>query len=766
MEVALEEEYPEQAAKYRELLDQQSYTAAAALLSTLIPDLFHRGQTRTFLALFNRLPPAEQESDLELMCAAGDAWRLHNDWEAAVLCYQRAQHLAEARDDRAFLGRALSRRALVCWLRGDVEGALLFYRRAQEALPPAHDGDGTWKELRSGYALALSSLGQLNEAEQLLQDQLRDCQRCADTAGQCIMLHNLGMMIYLRRGDFQRAESVLREALHLAEKNQLRFCEAYVLNSLAYTLNWQCRPDESLGLSSRAQSIGEALGTPNIMAFACINRALSLLEQSDIEAAGLACEQARTLLRSTHSSPLSCDVLLVQAQLQQKQCPSRALDIAQTALATARLHHDQWMVGLCLLQLIEIELELREFEKVRDALVEALAVFEHYTDRYHTVRCHLLAARSAYVQEHWSELEQHLRPLMTDLNRYPFLASKTVHALTNLLPAIIRHDPESGASLIKPAATWGKAFAPLARAMLDDPRPQVRLWVVRVLAQHDDVWSWEILAEHKESLLSIRTVVQTALQRAQHHPLPDLELRCLGQLSVRQGGVLIANDRWVSLHAQIILVYLVLHGSATRDELIELLWPGEDPEKASSRLRSTIRLLRKALCPPWRSSTEYILYQNERYLLTPTIRVTSDGQQFRQMIWQARLAPENTRPYICKQALNFYGGEFLPGCYNDWVIEQREQFATEMLWAREEHTYWLLNNGRTAEAETEARAIIDVDPFRERAWRFLLRSLLQQQRTVEAVKVYQRLATLLHDELGIEPSPETRRLVADVLASH
>lgn len=73
------------------------------------------------------------------MCAAGDAWRLHNDWEAAVLCYQRVQHLAEARDDRAFLGRALSRRALVCWLRGDAEGALLFYRQAQEALPPAND---------------------------------------------------------------------------------------------------------------------------------------------------------------------------------------------------------------------------------------------------------------------------------------------------------------------------------------------------------------------------------------------------------------------------------------------------------------------------------------------------------------------------------------------------------------------------------------------------------------------------------------------------
>lgn len=49
MEVALEEEYPEQAAKCRELLDQQSYTAAAALLSTLIPDLFHRGKRARFL---------------------------------------------------------------------------------------------------------------------------------------------------------------------------------------------------------------------------------------------------------------------------------------------------------------------------------------------------------------------------------------------------------------------------------------------------------------------------------------------------------------------------------------------------------------------------------------------------------------------------------------------------------------------------------------------------------------------------------------------
>ena len=156
------------------------------------------------------------------------------------------------------------------------------------------------------------------------------------------------------------------------------------------------------------------------------------------------------------------------------------------------------------------------------------------------------------------------------------------------------------------------------------------------------------------------------------------------------------------------------------------------------------------------------MYQNERYLLTPTIRVTSDVQQFQQSIRQARHAPKHAQPYAYVQALNYYRGAFLPGCYNAWVIEQREQLAAEMLWVREEYAYWLLDDGRLDAAETEARAVIDVDPLRERAWHLLLRALLQQRRTVEAVNAYQRLTKLLHDEVGIEPSPDIQRLLGAI----
>ncbi len=252
--------------------------------------------------------------------------------------------------------------------------------------------------------------------------------------------------------------------------------------------------------------------------------------------------------------------------------------------------------------------------------------------------------------------------------------------------------------------------------------------------------------------MSINIKVQAALRQAENYPLPDLQIKALGHFGAFQSNAVIAEERWTSLHAQIILIYLVLNGAATRDELIELVWADEAVDKTSVRLRTTLKLLRQTLRPRWKINAEYICFQNGRYRIAPGVSVASDVQQFRQALAQARQTSGLASYTLCLQALSSYGGDFLAGCFNEWVLEQREQLHNDYLRAHERCASVCLAEARYPEAEHHARQSIRSDPLREQAWQILIQSLNHMGRMPEAIEAQQQLAEHLHTLLGIAPT--------------
>lgn len=750
----------------RDLLHAKLYTEVAIALTELAEPLFWHGATQTLISLFEQIPPEERNTHPSLLIAVGDAWRLHYDLHRAGVYYQQAFKVAEASEDLITQACALCRQALLCWRRGDTVGAVELYERASNVLQPVAADHTVWDDFNNGYALALSSLGQLAEAEQLLQRQLRVFQRRGDLGGQRMMLHNLGIMIYLRRGDFQAAESTLREALCLATASQQRHGEAYVLNSLAYTLNSQSRSSEALSLSRQAQVIGEELLAPNVIAYACFNQAYALYRKGELQAAESACQQALAHVQSALSSPLRSEILLLQAQLQQEHNPAYAYQIAQRALAAARLQDDLWTIGLCLLSVARLCIRVKQYDQARDALQEACTLFERYGDRYNILQCHLLTAHLAQKEEQWSALSSHVQALLVYLNPYPELATESTDLLFELLISAIHHDPETITRLQSLTVSWGNTFKPLMRKLLSHPDEQIHRWASTILAGYDGRVIEIPLATQHAPLAALSPTIPTLVKQTPCGEVQSLELSCLGSFAVRQNGSLIPRERWTSLHAQLVLVYLAQRGSATRDELIELLWPDEELDKTSTRFRSTMRLLRQALYTPSEGGIDYIIYQNKRYTFAPLLEITSDMQQFQHWIRSARQQHDSARHNACKQALSYYHGEFLPGSYNEWVIRQREHLAEDWLWAKEEYATGLMRHGRFNDAEVHARRVISADPLRERAWRLLIQTLRQQGRTGEALRMYQTFVQQLHDQFGIEPDLETRRLVAPLLEEH
>ncbi|MCA1845104.1 MAG: AAA family ATPase, partial [Actinobacteria bacterium] len=71
--------------------------------------------------------------------------------------------------------------------------------------------------------------------------------------------------------------------------------------------------------------------------------------------------------------------------------------------------------------------------------------------------------------------------------------------------------------------------------------------------------------------------------------------------------------------------------------------------------------------------------------------------------------------------------------------------------------------GHHAEVTGELEALVQRHPLRERLWAQLMVALYRSGRQADALAAYQRLRTVLAEELGLEPTPELRRLETAVL---
>ncbi|MBB6379722.1 DNA-binding SARP family transcriptional activator [Pseudonocardia eucalypti] len=121
-------------------------------------------------------------------------------------------------------------------------------------------------------------------------------------------------------------------------------------------------------------------------------------------------------------------------------------------------------------------------------------------------------------------------------------------------------------------------------------------------------------------------------------------------------------------------------------------------------------------------------------------------------------APDRARAY--QNALASYKGDLAGNIHDEWITEHRANTQQEALKAAINLAYELTNNHD--EPET-ALAVLDqavaFDPVHEPIYQHLIRLLLKLGRRDAAIQRYKTLERELDRELGIEPLPETTRLL-------
>lgn len=247
------------------------------------------------------------------------------------------------------------------------------------------------------------------------------------------------------------------------------------------------------------------------------------------------------------------------------------------------------------------------------------------------------------------------------------------------------------------------------------------------------------------------------------HPIPRQILRSSVQqgrswrLSLLGGWALRDENGDVAMSAsgQRLLAVLAIRGRSQRDFVAGQLWPDNDDQSALANLRTTLWRVRRRAPGVLAGSAHEIG-------LSPQVVVDVHGlvSAGRHLIRGEYVAPVDWAEV--GHSLARYA-PLLPGWYEDWVLAERERLQQLQVHALEIAAERLVQAEQLGAALEIAQAATMVEPFRETAHCAVVKVLLQQSNTAQAVRHYQRYEQLLNRELGIEPSSDLRDLMRPVL---
>lgn len=245
-----------------------------------------------------------------------------------------------------------------------------------------------------------------------------------------------------------------------------------------------------------------------------------------------------------------------------------------------------------------------------------------------------------------------------------------------------------------------------------------------------------------------------------------LELRLLGPVDVLIDGRPLVVDTRKAIG---LLAYLAVAGrEQSRDHLVDLLWPGSDPERGRGSLRRTLSALRTALGERWvEADRARIRFEPDDDVAVDVDRFLAGGSEGHGH------ASEQVCPKCVdslSRAASLYRGDFIEGftlrgcpAFDDWLMAEGEHLRRKASSVFERWSKALAEEGRYPESIAAAHRWLAVDPLHERAHRTLMLLHAWSGDRSASVDVYRACVAVLDRELGVSPLEETTELYEAIL---
>jgi DNA-binding SARP family transcriptional activator len=244
---------------------------------------------------------------------------------------------------------------------------------------------------------------------------------------------------------------------------------------------------------------------------------------------------------------------------------------------------------------------------------------------------------------------------------------------------------------------------------------------------------------------------------------PIYRLGLLGDPFVQQQAAGGARDLgWRLRRSFQVLAYLAASPGlqAGREDLIEAIWPREGERTIDRNFHPTLSHLRRALEGERRGDVPPpLLFRGGVYRLNPEIAWQVDLLEFRERLerGQADVEAQDLAAAAAawEGAWKLYRGPFLQGYYDAWVNARRELYQRLYLELLRDLGDLYVRLGRAADAMDAYRAVLIEDPLQERIHVAVMRLYAGQGRRELVRRQYDRLCTLLAEELGVSPLTPT-----------
>jgi DNA-binding SARP family transcriptional activator len=244
-----------------------------------------------------------------------------------------------------------------------------------------------------------------------------------------------------------------------------------------------------------------------------------------------------------------------------------------------------------------------------------------------------------------------------------------------------------------------------------------------------------------------------------------IEIRLLGRFAVLRDGQEVAPAVFRQrLVRRLVRLLASRRGEfASRDFLVETLWPAGAPADPAANLRVLVSLARRAFGDP-----NLIRASSGGYVLSVSEGLWVDAEIFLELAGRAAVLLEQGRPRDAlaelRSALAIWGGEPLAeDAFDDWSREFRSRLLLAHLHALEGAAAALLALGYSAEASGWADQAVTQEPLRERSNLLLIEALAASGDTAGALASYDGFRRALAEELGLDPSVAAQQLQTRIL---
>lgn len=701
---------------------------AAALVDRHGDELLAAGHAALVVRVLRARP--RDDLDRRALLLLGDGLRVSGEVMSAGEAY------AVAARDRWDAGLAW-RTGLVHYLRGDSWAAL-------EAFDRKLSGD-TWSSAADSalvLAWGAAALLQVGEADEAV-DRARAAVAAAVSAGDDTALATAYVTLALCLsvpGGSTEGDELLAQALVVVGRLGDVVLRARILISQTFRLLREARYAEAADTARRASQCARDAGHTNLRLVALCNEGDALAMTGRFDAAVRQYERAISLGRRMGSRRSAAAQLGLGEVYRRRGWSEQARTAYETAVRLAEeAGNNQVLVcGLAGLALALGAGDLKAAEHAADRAVELATpgVLATALVARGSVAAHAVDAGSV------GELaEQAIVAARAEGDRASLAFALELRAAVHPDGARVH------AALREALAIWTDAGAEVEAARIACLIGDLRS------ASTDDRLAALIAAETLAAVGAVRPVAP-AVDRAG----TAVAIRVFGRFEVLLDGVAVPAGQWQSRKARDLLRILVARRGrpVSRDELSELLWPDDRPDRTGHRLSVLLSIVRGVFDPCRALAVDHYLVADQSSVVLNVHRIDIDVESFLAEVSHGRGLRErgaDTQAYTLLAAAEarYRADVFEDEPYADWALPLREQARAAYV-----HALRLLAStagalGDPAAATAYLLRLLTLDPYDEGAYAALVRTHSNAGQHGEAQRAYRRYRKAMTD-IGVRPT--------------